>query len=190
MLYDRETLLYSCSCGFSFILRRWLGFARVPSLFYSVRKNDVRRGLREYSDVELELTWDAFCHQPSTEFAAAVFKSHCAYVAFFQVVSTRSAFAVRLFLLIFCGALSRSYASRSSCPSCRVEKFTAHHFFTCSRLGGDCVHELHLFCREEQWSDMIDLCLHRFRTFKLLLDDPSFSPDESSLFDTAVTPPC
>jgi hypothetical protein len=37
-------------------------------------------------------------------------------------------------------------------------------------------------CRDERWDAVIDLCLHRFRLFKLLLNDPSFSREESDLF--------
>jgi hypothetical protein len=126
---------------------------------------------------------DAQLQYPSFASSKRFFRSHCAYTAFFQAVSSRSAFAVRLLLLIFCGALSRSYASRSCCPSCHLQKFTARHFFICPRLGVECESELRSLCREENWEAVIDLCLHRFCVFKLLLDDPSLTPEESSLFD-------
>ncbi len=129
VVFDRELLFYQRSCGFSFSYSQWLSFARVPRLLYSVHKQEIRRGLQEYSDSELEMAWGTFALQPSSIFVVEVFRSHTSYVAFFQTLSCRSSFAVRLLLLIFNGALSRSYALHSCCPSCRLQKFTARHFF-------------------------------------------------------------
>jgi hypothetical protein len=39
------------------------------------------------------------------------------------------------------------------------------------------------FCAGEQWQELGDLCLLRFRVYRLLLPDPSLTVDESSLFD-------
>ena len=181
-IFDRETLLYTHSAGFSFLLWDWLLCVRSTNLFTATSKATVRRALHAYRDAELEFLWVRFGEQSSTEFAAHVFGSHVGFYEFFLAASKKSGSCVRVLLLIFCGAISWSYADRRCCPACPLQTFTARHFFLCPALGpNDASDEALRLGHEGSWNELIILCLSRFRCFKLLLPDPSLSREESEL---------
>jgi hypothetical protein len=183
MLFDREFLLYRYNTGYSFVLRDWLGQLGLGHVFLAMDRHSVRSGLVVHNDVQLEYRWNAFCTSRSTAFAGEIFGCHTRFYSFMKEVSCRSSFAVRVFMLIFCGSLSMSYTRNHLCSWCCAETFSAEHFFRCSRLGCDVTEEVRRLGREEQWPELISLCLLRFHLYRLLLPDPSLTPDESALFD-------
>jgi hypothetical protein len=183
VLFDRETLLYQHGMGYSFILRDWLSQLNLEHVFLSMDRTSVRVGLTQYNDVRVEYCWDSFCAQRSTAFAGNVFGCHTRFYSFMKEVSNRSAFAVRIFMLIFCGSLSMSYTRNHLCAWCSTETFSTEHFFCCPRIGSDVTPEVLVLGREERWAELINLCLLRFHLYRLLLPDPSLTADESALFD-------
>ncbi len=183
MLYDRQEFFHRYQIGFSASLQHWLTHFRLPSAFFLTDKAEFRSQLRAYNDVELEFRWNEFCLQRSTRFTGELFGCHTRFFAFMQHISCRSSFALRLFMLIFTGALSMSYSKRHECSVCSQVTFSAEHFFVCPRLGSNLLAEVRRLCAGEQWQELSDLCLLRFRVYRLLLPDPSLSTDESCLFD-------